>query len=166
LLSFYFGFNLQIKSWSFPSLLLIWCFFLLKKKVYSISCKRMSYLICLSSIELDPRVCKLRRKETFASCNNMVEFWNVTPLSICISLNHCKAWNNLNASPTFTRHKGEKLIVFVKTKAPSSSRTHMPIHVPFHSFEKDTPILHLILPPLPVPVESRASKDVRGYCIS
>ena len=67
-------------------------------------------------------------------------------LSICISLNHCKAACSPKASPTSTWTSQGYVIVLAITNVPSASRTQMPIPVRLACEEKAASILQLYLP--------------------
>lgn len=101
----------------------------------------MNNCIWLSIIKLHLNVCKMRSKDipwdiakpciiytpTVEGACHRFELCTKSTLSNCMSLSHSKTWNNPNASPTSTRHKGVKQRVLANTKAPSSSSKHMPI---------------------------------------
>jgi len=43
------------------------------------------------------------------------------------SVTHYRALNNPNTSPISTENRGENQVVFIRTKHPSASRTHIPM---------------------------------------
>ena len=62
-------------------------------------------------------------------------------LSICISLNHCIAWNKRTTSPTSTLYTPAKLMVLARTKIPSSSWRQIPTPVRIWAIEKTASML-------------------------
>jgi len=95
---------------------------------------------------IQPNSDKLLRVARKASTVNL-ESVSKSKLSSCISLNHCKAECSPRASPTSTETVDGYVIDYLaRRKAPSESRTQMPIPVRLWWEEKAASILHLYLP--------------------
>jgi len=94
---------------------------------------------------IQPNSDKSLRVARKASTVNL-EFVSKSTLSSCISLNHCKAKCSPRALPTSTETVHGCVMAWARTKAPSESRTQMPIPVRLCWEEKVASILHLYLP--------------------